>query len=326
MEEQRFDIIAVGDTTLDVFLELEDASVTCDIDETNCKLLLDYADKIPVKSVTQVPGGGNAANNAVGSARLGLKVVIYTIVGNDQVGQHIQEHLLAEGVATDFVAIDNDKGTNYSTILNYLSERTILVYHQPRSYRLPALPPAKWLYFSSVSSNQTDLQLSILDYVTANSVRLAFSPGTHQIMDGLEALKPVIQKSELLILNREEAMSLMGRTDDMKKLLGSFEALGAKNIVVTDAEQGTYALSGGQYYHQPILSGNVIERTGAGDAFASGLIGGLINNATFTDALRWGTINAWSVLQFVGSQQGLLSKDKLFQILEEHPELQPQVI
>ena len=71
LKKPVYDMISVGDATLDVFVNLIEASVLCNIQKDVCQLCLSYADKIPVESVQRVIGG-NAANNAVGSSRLGL--------------------------------------------------------------------------------------------------------------------------------------------------------------------------------------------------------------------------------------------------------------
>src|SRR3989344_9321773 len=98
-----FDLISIGDSTVDVFLELHEASVNCEIDPKECKLILDYADKIPVERMTRVAAVGNAANNAIGSARLGLKTALYTLVGDDSEGREMRDVFLRERVASDYI-------------------------------------------------------------------------------------------------------------------------------------------------------------------------------------------------------------------------------
>jgi hypothetical protein len=69
----KYDIVSIGDTTIDAFIELHEASVHCDINHTDCQLCLSYANKIPFEKLTVLPACGNSANNAIGSSRLGLK-------------------------------------------------------------------------------------------------------------------------------------------------------------------------------------------------------------------------------------------------------------
>ncbi len=83
-----FDLISIGDATIDNFVVIHDAEVKCNIDKTECKLCIDYGDKIAVDKLTHSVGG-NAANNAVGSSRLKLKGAIYVNVGSDSSGEQI---------------------------------------------------------------------------------------------------------------------------------------------------------------------------------------------------------------------------------------------
>ena len=130
-----FDIITIGDATLDVFVEIDEASVLCTLEKENCVLCLSYADKIPVKKLTRVPGVGNAANVAVGSARLGLKTAIYTILGMDQTAKQICQTFKKEKVSQEYVVRDKkNKNSNYSVVINYRTERTILVFHETLAY------------------------------------------------------------------------------------------------------------------------------------------------------------------------------------------------
>ena len=71
----KYDIVSIGDTTIDAFIELHEASVHCAVDHTNCQLCLSYADKVPYENLTMLPAG-NSTNNAVGSARLGAKPAV----------------------------------------------------------------------------------------------------------------------------------------------------------------------------------------------------------------------------------------------------------
>ncbi len=319
------DLIAIGDTTVDVFFDLEEAAVNCELDTNNCKLLLNYAEKIPVKKVVQVPGVGNAANCTVGATRLGLKTALYTVIGKDHAGQQIKDILIKEKIICDYLQEDEHRGSNYSAVINYLTERTILVYHEPRDYNLPPLPKAKWLYFSSVAHTHGQLYNQILDYLETNQSLLGFNPGTYQLQEGLSTLEPIIKNTDVLILNREEGKKLLGRDQDPAQLAESLYQLGAKKVIVTNSASGAYAYDGEHHYYQPILECAVVERTGAGDAFSTGVITALVYGFEFSEALRWGTINAWSVLQYIGAQEGLLAKAKMQELLHNNPQLQPQI-
>ncbi|MBI5621544.1 carbohydrate kinase family protein [Candidatus Falkowbacteria bacterium] len=320
-----FDIISVGDITLDVFLQLEEAKVQCTLNKRECELCINYADKLPVRTITEIPAVGNAANNAVGSARLGLKTAIYCIVGNDASGKSNREVLKQEKVALDYVVTDTAR-SNYSVVLMYQGERTILVYHEPRQYRLPKTKPTKWLYFTSISAGRNGLQGQILTRVKKEKIRLGFNPGTHQLKQGLKALRPIIAASELLIVNWQEAERLVGKQTGIKPLLGALKALGPSIVVITDGEKGAYAFDSTAHYSQATFPCTVVERTGAGDAFATGCIAALVQGKNLPEALRWGTANAYSVIQYIGARQGLLNQARMKKVLQKFKNVQPKRI
>ena len=305
---KKFDIISIGDTTLDVFLELEDAEVKCDKNNENCQLCVSYADKVPVKKVTKVPAVGNAANVAIGCARLGLKSALYTILGNDAIGKESFAVLKSEGVSTDYVEIDKTKDTNYSAVLNFKGERTILVFHEPRDYKLPKLAKADWMYLTAIGKGHEKLDAEIIEYIEKTGAKLGFNPGDLQLREGLEALRPIIKKSEVVFFNKQEAERMVGKNQDVKELMRLLHQEGTKIVVITDGSNGSYCFDGTGFYFQPVLKVPLIEMTGCGDAYSTGFISALQLGYDIPTAMKWGTANAASKLQKIGAREGLLHR------------------
>lgn len=321
-----FKVIAIGDTTEDIFLKMSDASLQCDLDGENCKICFDFADKIAVDQKTDVPCVGNAANHAIGVSRLGLPAALYTVVGDDDQGHKAQEVLTQNKVSTDYVTFDKERGTNLSIVINYKTERTIFVYHEPRAYKLPQFAPTEWVYLTSASGGGVqEMHAQVLDYLAANpNVKLAFNPGTHQMHLGKEALLPLLQRSDILFLNREEsALVLEKNTRDVKELLAGFHEIGVKVMVLTDGPDGAYASDGKTIWYLGIFDGPVIERTGAGDSFGSGFLSAVIKGKSISEAMLWGNANSTSVVQHIGAREGLLTEDALTHMIEENPSIRP---
>ena len=323
------DIISIGDATLDTFLELDDASVMCNMDTNACQLCLNYADKIPVKHLEQQIAG-NACNVAAGSARLGLKTAFYSIVGNDETGQRIINGMKREGVSLTYIETDKRRASNYSVVLNYKGERTILVYHQPRRYKLPDLEAARWIYFTSIGHDHNNLGKELLKYLRATRPRpaLAFNPGTYQLRQGLAALRPIFKACEVLFLNKEEAEGLVGKAETMKGLLDRVRATGPHTVVITDGSKGAFTHDGASsgYWYMPIYPTKVLERTGAGDSFATGFVGALAHGKPLHEALMWGTANSASVVTKVGPQPGLLTQDGIKKMIARYKKIRPKKI
>src|SRR3989344_1094268 len=142
-----FDLISIGDATIDNYVLIHDAEVRCNLNKTQCLLCVEYGDKIAVDRLTHSVAG-NAPNNVVGAARLKLKSSIYANVGSDSSGQQITEKLKQENVDIRYIRVNEGMESNLSTILSFKGERTIFVYHQDWKYQLPDLELSKWVYFS----------------------------------------------------------------------------------------------------------------------------------------------------------------------------------
>lgn len=313
-----YDIISVGDATLDVFVNLQEASVLCNLQKDMCQLCLSYADKIPVEKVQRLIGG-NAANNAVGSSRLGLKAAFYSIVGNDETGRNIMETVCDAKVSCEYMQIDKKQESNYSVVLNYKGERTILVYHIDRTYKMPKFKPTKWFYLTSMGKNHMDFHMELLAHIKKTGAQLGFNPGTHQLKQGLEKLKPLLAETSILFVNKEEAQRLVGQIVDMKELIVTMKRVGPKIVVITDGGQGSYAYDGVDFWKCGVTKTPVIERTGAGDSFATAFLAATIQGKKIPEALHWGTMNSASVITKVGPQEGLLTKQQIQTWLKKYP-------
>lgn len=314
-----FDLISVGDATIDNFVLIHDAEVKCNIDKTECLLCIEYGDKIAVDKLTHLVAG-NAANNAVGGARLKLKSAIYVNVGSDPAGKQIVDKLKEEAVSTRYIQINEGKESNLSTVINFQGERTILVYHQPWKYRLPELDFARWVYFTSLapSFSESNLLNELTVYLERTSAKLLYNPGTYQIQEGVKKNPRLLGLTELFIVNKEEAKRVLGHKDSddvsIKKLLSGITDLGPKMVIITDGKEGSFgydAMSAGRqgekYYQLGIFPAKLVEATGAGDAFATGALSAFFYGKDLPEAMRWGAANGASVVEQIGPQAGLLT-------------------
>lgn len=320
-----YDIISIGDTMTDIFLDIDETSKLCKLDRQKNELRLKFMSKIPVSNVYRVIGGGNASNHAIGASRLGLKTAIYTVVGHDDAGEAFVHKISKEGIDKDYITYDADNGTNLSTIINYNEERTVLSYHASRVYKLPKLDKTKWIYFSSIFGNHEEFNTELINYIKNNPVKLAFSPGSRQITLGVEKLKKIFAVSEIVFVNKQEAEELVGKAVGINKLIKKFFALGMKLAVITDGSNGSYGYDGSSFYKIGIVKSAVVESTGCGDAYASAFLTAIIKKKTIEEAMRWGAINSASVLSKIGSQAGLLTKSQMKSLLDKHDSFQARV-
>jgi sugar/nucleoside kinase (ribokinase family) len=98
--------------------------------------------------------------------------------------------------------------------------------------------------------------------------------------------------------------------------------LGPKIPVITDGPNGAYAFDGQKTWFHPIYPDPAppVDRTGAGDSFASTLTSALALGLPLEQAMSWGPVNSMSVVQKIGAQEGLLPREKLEEFLRNAPE------
>ncbi|MDO8521666.1 MAG: carbohydrate kinase family protein [bacterium] len=318
-----YDFVSFGDITTDCFIKLKEARVTCDLNDENCMLCVRFGQKIPYESAAEIRSVGNGPNAAVSAHRLGLKSAIVTNLGDDENGEHCLKALQKERISTEFVRVHKGSRTNYHYVLQYESERTILIKHEEYKYELPAFGKApRWIYLTSLSKTSLKYQLAIAGYVHRNNVRLAFQPGTFQMELGTKALAPVYLATEIFFCNKEEAQKILETKEvDLKKLLSGIRALGPKIAVITDGPKGAYIMDDSGAYSAPMYPDPMppINRTGAGDATSSTTVAYMMMGMTPQESLLRGIINASDVVQHVGAQAGLLSKAKIEKFYQNRP-------
>lgn len=318
------DFLAVGDIVTEPFIRLKDARVHCRIEDESCEICMRWGDKIPYESATLVAAVGNASNAAVAAARLGLSSALRAYVGEDRYGTECLDVLKSENVGTEYMVTEPGKQTNYHYVLWFENERTILVKHEEFDYQVPELAESpKWLYLSSLAENSLPYHEALVRMLEAHpDTKLAFQPGTFQMKLGVEALRPLYERSDFFVCNKEEAARILGtETREIRALLEGVHALGPKLVAITDGTNGAYAYDGTQALFVPMYpdTRGPYERTGAGDAFASTVVAALALGKPIEEALLWGPVNSMSVVQDVGAQKGLLTREALEDYLAKAP-------
>lgn len=325
---QRFDIVFVGDVAADQYLTLADPAVVVEDGVEGRRLVLPFGAKVACEVTTTVPAGGNSANAAVACARLGLRTALVAYVGDDGLGRGAVAALRSEGVDASLVRPDPAVPTNRNFVLRLGHERTILVHHEQHECHWPHLRPAEvpsWLYLSSVGADSHAYEDQIVDWLESEpQVSLAFEPGTLQIARGAAALGRLFGRAALVVCNREEAAALTGGhpADDPAQLLDAMLDLGPRRVVMTDGSAGAYGTDGTARYAVPVFpdDGPVVDRTGAGDAFAGTLVAGVAAGLPLDRAMARAPVNSMRVVQQVGSQAGLLDRATLDELLADAPE------
>lgn len=319
-------LLCVGDIISGSFITLDEDYVNVITDDKGYKRMsFELGAKLPYKKLEEVKAVECSPNAAVSMARLGLDTSLMAWLGDDKVGQEMVDYLKHEGVATDDMAVEVGKRSNYHFYLRYGADRTKLQRFEDYSYQWhePTRKP-DWLYLGVLGENTWPLHEAILQYLESNpDVKLAFQPGMYHLIWGAEKMAPFYKRAEIVVLNREEAAKVTGKDrGDIAGLIAAMHELGITHAVITDGPDGAYASDGQKTLFMPIYPDpqKPVDRTGAGDAFASTLTAALAMGESLETALTWAPINSMNVSQYIGAQKGLLTKERLIEYLRTAPE------
>lgn len=316
-----FDIITIGDATIDAFLSIHDASVHCRLDKESCELCVKYGEKIPVDSAS-FQLGGNACNVAVGGSRLGFKTALVAEIGSDEFSEKIVNGLAREHVDQTLIKRTEGAASTFAIGINFQGERTLFVEHVLRQHKfLFDGVISKWVYLTSLGNEWKGAYEKTVQFVKTANAKLILAPGTLQL-DEPEALQEALVQTDILFVNKEEGAKIVNyelriknegnEKDEISRLLEELQRLGPKAVVLTDGLNGSYLLTENKdVLFQEIFPAPIVERTGAGDAYAAGFLGALFNNKSLKEAMVWGTLNAGSVVGKVGAEPGLLTKEEM---------------
>lgn len=329
------DILCVGDAKIDIFIKIPQINSHFGFDKEKNQLLITLGEKISVDRYI-VSTGGNATNTAIGISRLGFNTGVFAEIGKDEFSQKIINKLKKENINTNLLLQNDKEKTSLSVILTYNKERTILSEHIERNHEFNFYGlETKFIYLTSLGNFWENAYEKTLEFVTKNNLRLAFNPGTLQIEKRDKLIMDIIEKTDFLFVNKEEAEELLyGKElgieiqDDkslVKKLLFGLKSLGAKNVIITDSQNGSYLQDEkNNTYHLGILKEEVVEKTGAGDSYTAGFLAAILNGLLVTDAMIWGTLNATSVVGKTGAQEGLLKKSEMLEKIKSLKNFTPE--
>jgi len=326
-------ITTIGGATRDItFVTDKGKVIETPENLTEQKLLgFEYGAKIKSEEVFFNFGGG-ACNTAATFAKLGLSVAVNCRVGNDDNGKAIKKNLKELGINTDLIQIDNDKKTSFSFVVvnKKGGDRVIFKYKGARDFleiKEENINKTEWIYLTSLAGNWEEDLDKISKIIKKEKIKLAWNPGATQICAGKSKLKKLLENTEILIINKDEAIELIQSDENVKldyneindaavlsKIIRNW---GPKIVVITDGPEGAYVRDENSILYSPSTSDNKVDATGAGDSFGSALVGGYILTGDLETALKYGIINSGNVVGEYGAQNGILDGNKIKEGLEK---------
>jgi len=298
---KTFDVVTFGSGVVDVF-------ASTDVGEKNGKLELEVGSKYLIDGL-KVDVGGGGTNVAVAFSRFGFKTGCICGVGKDSNGEEILNCLKKEGVK--FLGKVGKGRTGYSMIIDsQKNDRVVLTYKgESNEIELRDIKRFRtgWIYFSSLLGKSFKSQKKLAEKMVGSGVKLAFNPSSYSIKS--QDIRGILKKSYVLILNKEEGEALCKRYKKKGDLLEGLRSLGPNIVVVTDKDKVVKCFDGEKVYSVvPHKNVKVVERTGAGDAFAAGFVGGLIAGFSMEKCLELGVEESEAVLGHFGAKNNLIRR------------------
>ncbi|MFC1787376.1 carbohydrate kinase family protein [Halobacteriota archaeon] len=269
-------------------------------------------EEVGIKDVRECPGG-SAANTIFGLARVGAKTGFIGAVGKDEEGDIILRELSREGVDTNRIKVMGEHSGVAIGIVDDEGERSLYIHpgindeFVLNDVDVDYIGNAKFLHMSSfVDRKQLEMQTKLIERI---KTRISFNPGMLCSKFHLEDLQPIIEKSDVIFLNKEEIEELTNSNYERgSKLLIE---LGTKKVATTLGEKGCYVTDDKSIHLINSCKTNVVDTTGAGDAFAAGFLYGLLRGKSTHNCGSMGNFFAAGCIREYGARKGLPYKREL---------------
>lgn len=255
--------------------------------------------------------GGSAANTIVGLARAGLKTGFIGKVGDDREGRKLIRDLKKEGVDVSNIVVE--RGVKSGIALCFFDDkghRTIYVMPGANDYlnvndiNLEYASRARILHITSfIGDAPLNVQRTLLEHLPG-SVRVSLDPGAIYAQKGLSHIEPLIRHTNILLLNHEELRMLTGKAS-IEEGVNTMLSLGVDIVAVKLGEKGCFVTNGYQRYYVEPYKCEVVDPTGAGDAFNAGFLYGLIKGRSLSDCGKLGNFFASHKMTKFGARSGL---------------------
>ena len=300
-------IVSIGSALQDVFLIDHDDFGT---NKRGFFNQIELGSKVDIDKIKFSTGGG-ATNAATTFARSSHESIFMGCIANDPAGQAIINSLDDEGIDSSYVTYLDRAQTGYSVImLAPNGERTILTC-RGASAHFEALNPndldtiyPDWLY---VTTLRGDMEMLDQFFTKAKSMnaKIMFNPGNLELEHSRKLLG-LLTDVDVLLVNKREAQKIV-EGSILTELISKLKNY-VPNVIITDGNQGAIATDGKEVYRIGLYEDvKIKDATGAGDAFGSGFLAAYANGKSFKDSLIFASANSTSVVQKIGSKDGILS-------------------
>ena len=238
--------------------------------------------------------GGSAANVAIAVRRLGLSSSIMAKVGLDDFGRIAVDGLMRELVDISGLSVSPVERTGFSIVAR-TPGGSITIYSfkgaseslMPSELREDLISSARFIHIASL---RPDTTRKAIEVARKHGVSVSWDPGRVLSRQGLERLRDIISGVDIILANRKEATYLTG-ANNHRIAARILKNAGPKIVVIKLGEEGSYILSDNDEFKIPAIKPErILDTTGAGDAYAAGLITGILRGYPLRMAAEYASI------------------------------------
>lgn len=276
--------------------------------------------------------GGSPANLAANLAKLGHRAALVACVGPDRLGDFLKKSVEATGLAADFIATDEREPTSLVVVSRTAGTPDFIAYRMADRMLQPAHLPDDLLgqcrvfHTTCFALSREPAQGTLLD-----AARRAAAAGCQLSIDAnyapsiwpdrAEARRVItayVALGAFVKLSTDDAERLYGEPVPEETILADFHALGAPLVVLTKGGEGSLiswtvrrAERGQERYFVPGEKLEVVDATGAGDAYWAGFLSAWFDGCDFPTCARAGGYLAARKLTTDGPLPGGLDRSEL---------------
>lgn len=309
-----FDVVTFGSATLDVFVSYEKTGVFSKNKKKG--IFLPLGEKIEGEKISFFSGGGGA-NSAGVFTNLGFKTAFCGMIGKDFAGKIVLKYLKSFKINDRFIFKTDKKPTSCSIVFSGKEGRVVLPYRGASGFLgINDIPfkqiNSKWFYLAPLSGKLVKDFLKIIEIAKRKNIKTALNPSKYQLET--KEIKKALKKTDILILNQEEASFLTKIPFKKEKpVFKKLDELTEGICIMTKGDKGSVVSDGKFLYAASVLKSTVVDKTGAGDSFGAGFVAHYIKTNDIVSSIQFATANASANLKELGAKEGILKKGQKYQ-------------
>lgn len=275
-----------------------------------------------IKSQKDTPGG-SAANTIIGLSKLNRKTSFIGKIAEDDDGEVIELNLAINGVYTNNLIYSSEGSTG--KVLGFVdkegnralyvdagvNDEIKIAEINPRNVNV-----SKIIHYTSFVGDSFKTQIELLDDLSED-MTLSFDPGMIYVEKGLDELQPILNRTDILLINEAELRMLYNDLKDLdiEEIAEHVLDSGIETVVVKKGSEGAFAMNSEEKCDVEAFESNVVDTTGAGDSFNSGFLYGQLKGFDLEKSCIIGNFTASKAIEAIG-MEGFPTEEELKELID----------